>query len=128
MTNVEALKAVYTALGGDADDVAAINTTAEMIAAIATAVSSTIELPAVTSSDNGDVLTVVNGKWAKAAATIELPTVSGADDGDVLTVVSGTWAKAASAKELPVVTSAENGKVLKVVDGAWAVGTDEITA
>lgn len=100
MTNVEALKAVYTALGGTASDVAEINTIAEMIAAIATAVSKTIELPAVSAADNGSVLTVVSGKWAKAAIPSQLPAVSATD----------------------------NGSVLKVIEGAWAVGTDEITA
>lgn len=51
-----------------------------------------IELPTVTSDDNGDILTVVDGAWAKA--TPELPEVTNEDDGDVLTVVSGKWAKA----------------------------------
>ena len=101
MTVVDALKNLYVALGGTASDVANISTNADMINAIATvAASAGIELPAVTSSDNGDVLTVVSGKWAKA----DVPT------------------------ELPAVTADDNGKVLKVVDGAWAVGTDEITA
>lgn len=69
MTNVDALKALYAALGGSADDVANIVTTAEMIAAIATHVSGggAAELPAVTTADNGKVLTVVSGKWAAAA-------------------------------------------------------------
>lgn len=35
MTKVEALKALYEAMGGDPDDVAAIHTIAPMIAAIA---------------------------------------------------------------------------------------------
>lgn len=92
MTNVEALKKVYKALGGDVDDVVDITTTAEMIAAIATAVASTIELPAVTSADNGNVLTVVSGKWAKAAIPSQLPAVSATDNGSVLKVVEGVWA------------------------------------
>ena len=57
-------------------------------------------LPAVTSDDNGDVLTVVEGVWAKADPPTELPAVSGADNGNVLTVVEGSWAKAAPADEI----------------------------
>lgn len=92
MTNVEALKAVYTALGGQAADVADITTTADMIAKIATAIKNTIELPAVTGADNGNVLTVVSGKWAKAAIPSQLPAVSATDNGSVLKVVEGVWA------------------------------------
>ena len=97
---VDALKTLYVALGGDADDVADITLIPDAINAIATVAASSIELPAVSSSDNGDVLTVSSGKWAKAAPV----------------------------KELPAVTADDNGRVLKVVDGAWAVGTDEIQA
>ena len=98
---VDALKALYVALGGTAADVANVSLIPDMILAIATiAASAGIELPAVTTSDNGDVLTVVSGKWAKADVPKELPTVSATD----------------------------NGSVLKVVDGVWAVGTDEIQA
>ena len=101
MTTVEALKNLYVALGGTATDVANVSLIPDMINAIATiAASAGIELPAVTTSDNGDVLTVVSGKWAKADVPKELPTVSDTD----------------------------NGSVLKVVDGVWAVGTDEIQA
>lgn len=100
MKNVEALKKLYVALGGTASDVADMTTSAEVISAIADVAASTIELPAVSSSDNGDVLTVVSGKWAKANIPSQLPAVSATD----------------------------NGSVLKVVDGVWAVGTDEIQA
>lgn len=65
MTNVEALKALYVALGGSSSTVANVNTNAEMIAAIATVLpEDSAYLPAVTSDDNGKILTVVNGKWA----------------------------------------------------------------
>lgn len=59
---------------------------------------------------------------AKEAASnaSSLPEVSGADNGDVLTVVEGTWAKAAPAAELPAVTTSNNGEFLMVVSGAWA--------
>ena len=101
MTNVEALKALYVALGGTAADVENLSTSADVINAIATHVASggAAELPAVKAADNGKVLTVVSGKWAAAAVPAELPTVSATD----------------------------NGKVLKVTDGAWAVGTDNTT-
>ena len=73
MTNVEALKQVYVALGGDADDVADITENAEMIAAIATvaATATAPELPEVSASDNGSVLKVVDGKWAVGADAVE---------------------------------------------------------
>ena len=96
-TTVDALKDVYTELGGSAATVASMQTDAEVIEALSTLVGSTIELPAVTAEDNGDVLTVVEGAWAKAepvTPTSELPTVTSEDNGDVLTVVEGAWAKA----------------------------------
>lgn len=66
--NVEGLKEIYVALGGSADDVAGISTIPEMLTAIAPyAQASAAELPAVTGADDGDVLTVVSGKWKKAA-------------------------------------------------------------
>jgi len=68
-TTIIALKNLYVALGGDADDFADIVIIPDAINAIAALVTSgkTAELPAVSSTDNGDVLTVVEGKWAKAA-------------------------------------------------------------
>lgn len=56
-------------------------------------------LPVVSSDDNGDVLTVVDGKWSDAApgggGGGGLPPVTSDDNGDVLTVVDGAWDKAA---------------------------------
>ena len=65
-TTVTALQGLYVALGGTASNVANIVTIPDMINAITTLVTSggTAELPAVTSSDNGKVLKVVNGKWS----------------------------------------------------------------
>lgn len=50
-----------------------------------------------------------------------LPEVTEDDNGDVLTVVEGAWAKAELPVKLPAVNADDNGKILKVVDGAWAV-------
>ena len=50
-------------------------------------------LPEVTTDDNGDVLTVVEGAWSKATPTSELPTVTSSDNGSDLIVSSGAWAK-----------------------------------
>jgi len=69
---ITALKNLYVALGGSADDVANIVIIPDMINAIATVAATvttaatTKELPAVTTTDNDKVLTVVSGKWAKA--------------------------------------------------------------
>ena len=72
---VEALRAVYVALGGDSADVADIVTTPEIITKIATLITSgaTAELPAVTSANNGEVLTVVSGEWKAAALPSPTP-------------------------------------------------------
>lgn len=70
---ITALQALYVALGGTASTVANITIIPDMINAIATLISSggTAELPAVTATDNGKVLTVVSGKWEAAALPTE---------------------------------------------------------
>lgn len=71
-TTVKALQNLYVALGGTAADVADITLIPDMINAIATqaAAATAAELPAVTTSNNGQVLTVDGGKWkAKALPT-----------------------------------------------------------
>lgn len=96
MTTINALKNLYVELGGNIKDVENITIIPEMIDALSAIAGSTIELPGVTAEDNGDVLTVVDGKWAKAEAGggASLPDVTAEDNGDVLTVVEGEWAKA----------------------------------
>lgn len=65
MGNVEALKKLYIALGGDEADVENLSINADVIAAIADVVSvfAASILPEVTDADDGKVLTVVDGKW-----------------------------------------------------------------
>lgn len=90
MTTIEALFDLYEALGGDADEISTLQTIPEVLEEISEVAGSTIELPGVSASDNGKVLAVVGGKWAKAAS--ELPKVYPNDNGKVLTVVGGKWA------------------------------------
>ena len=68
MTNVAALKELYVALGGDADDVAGIDQIADMIHEIASvaATATAAELPDASEATDGQVLTVVDGAWAAA--------------------------------------------------------------
>lgn len=65
---ITALKNLYVALGGDADNVTDVTLIPDMINVIAAYISSggTAELPEVSSTNNGQVLTVVSGKWAAA--------------------------------------------------------------
>lgn len=97
----EALKWIYASLGGDITDLAAVDDITAILNAIAKLdtvqkIKSATELPAVSSTDNGDVLTVVEGEWAPAApgGGSDLPAVTPDDNGDVLTVVEGAWDKA----------------------------------
>ena len=95
MTNLEALKAVYTALGGS-DPIPAEATNADVIAMIATqaAVVAGKTLPAVGSA--GQVLTVKSNAWKAADIPAQLPAVTAANAGEVLTVNGeGKWAAAA---------------------------------
>ena len=77
MNTLEALKALYVAMGGQLTDTfeaiadgAAVKDYVlipDLILAIAQKAPAVgIELPKVSSSDNGKVLTVVSGKWNKA--------------------------------------------------------------
>lgn len=70
---ITALKALYVALGGDADDVAEIVIIPDMINAIATQAAKAIapELPKVSATDNGSVLKVVDGVWAVGTDEIQ---------------------------------------------------------
>lgn len=69
MTTIEALFDLYEALGGDVDEISTLQTIPEVLEEISEVAGSTIELPGVSASDNGKVLTVVDGKWAKAEAS-----------------------------------------------------------
>lgn len=63
--NLTALKALYVALGGSADDVAALRWNGDVINAIATLVAASGgQLPAVDAEDNGKILKVADGVWA----------------------------------------------------------------
>lgn len=108
MTTINALKKLYVELGGNIKDVENITIIPEMINALSEIAGSTIELPGVTTEDNGDVLTVVDGKWAKAEAG-GVPAVTAEDNGDVLTVVEGEWAKATIPRQSIVLTCTKSG-------------------
>lgn len=70
---IDALRNLYVALGGDFADVQNITIIPDMINALAAHISSggAAELPAVSATDNGKVLTVVSGEWAAAALPTE---------------------------------------------------------
>lgn len=66
MTNLEALKALYVTLGGNANTVANMTVSADVIYAMSQlSLSVQPELPAVKKADEGKVLKVdSDGKWA----------------------------------------------------------------
>lgn len=90
--NVEALKGLYVALGGNLDDVKNISLISEMLEKISTvAAAAASELPAVSASDNGKALVVKSGKWATGDG---VPSATASDVNRVLWVnSSGKWQK-----------------------------------
>lgn len=92
MTTVQALREVYKSLGGTGTDIKDNMTIPEALLKIATKAAG-VELPAVTAENAGQVLTVnAQGKWAAANIPSQLPAVSATDNGSVLKVVEGVWA------------------------------------
>lgn len=62
---VAALKALYVAFGGSADDVKSLTLIPDIINALAAVIAATGgTLPAVGTDDNGKVLKVAEGKWS----------------------------------------------------------------
>ena len=95
MTNLEALKALYAALGGQTA-IPADATNADVINMIATQTAVVVgkTLPAVGSA--GQVLTVKSNAWKAADIPSQLPAVTSENAGQVLTVnAEGKWAAAA---------------------------------
>lgn len=63
---LEKLKKFYVTNGGDAADVAGIKSLGDMIDALCN-IEFDSELPTVTGTDNGKILAVVEGAWAKSS-------------------------------------------------------------
>ena len=96
-TKKDALKAILTAFGQTTNAKTEKALLFQIAESFQTAVDegsiviNVLELPTVTSDDNGKVLGVSNGEWAVIDAPVELPTVSSTDNGKVLGVVEGAW-------------------------------------
>ena len=92
-TSSEALRNLYVALGGNADDVKNLSLISELINAIAELFTNGTftGLPKVTSLHNGNTLSVKSGKWSVTKFPTELPDVSEDDNGKVLKVIEGVW-------------------------------------
>lgn len=101
MTTVEALRALYTAMGGTATDVANLSLIPELINKIAALYTS--------------------------GAVAPVPEPKNADEGKILVAASKSYVLVKK-EFLPAVTATNNGKILKVVDGEWALADDATAA
>lgn len=93
---LDALRGLYVALGGDADDVANLVIIPDLINAIASLIT-TQGIAALPTGTDGQVLTLDKGEWTAANVPSELPAVTATDNGSVLKVVEGEWAVGADA-------------------------------
>lgn len=132
----EALKWIYASLGGDITDLAAVDDITVILNAIADLdtvqkIKSATELPDVSDVDDGDVLTVVDGEWAKAEPSgggSSLPSVSSTDVGKVMRVQNGATATVTTiVPEQTVANTGENVELENAVVSAFVAGT-KITA
>lgn len=97
------------------------NSISEVLAEFAAKANNAPKLPAADAADAGKAVMVANkGNYELGEIPAELPAVTTSDNGKVLTVASGKWNKAAVPAELPAVATSDNGKVLGVVNGQWA--------
>ena len=74
----------------------------------------------LTDPKDGDIVKYDESSGMWVAGDSPLPAVTSSDNGKVLGVADGAWAKLGGGGSLPPVTEADNGKVLAVEDGAWA--------
>lgn len=81
------------------------------------------QLPRAYSDINGKVLTVKNGEWSAENPPASLPEVTAADNGDILQVVEGAWAKASATSGACIIYNVgafSNGSQLSVSGGKSA--------
>lgn len=84
-TITDALQKVFLKLGGNVQDIQDNKTVTDYVDDLGEVLESLAELPVVTSSDNGKILKVVDGKWNKGDAPSNEPfivTITGELDGE----------------------------------------------
>lgn len=99
----DALSKLYLKLGGNPQDIRENKSITDYIDDLGDVLKSLAELPGVSSSDNGKILKVIDGTWAKGDAPTELPTVSSSDNGKFLGVSEGSWGKVDALSDEPFI-------------------------
>lgn len=84
-----------------------------------------LELPTISSANNGQIIKVENGAYTVAPMPNDLPTISAADNGKILQVSNGGWIVADSLPTIMVGATSENSGISGLVPAPTTADVDK---
>lgn len=84
-----------------------------------------LELPTISSANNGQIIKVENGAYTVAPIPTDLPTISSADNGKILQVSNGNWIVADSLPTIMVGATSESSGISGLVPAPTAADVNK---